>query len=134
MTALFRHLVEYRVSDLRAELAFWRDGAGFVVAIQEPDYAILGRPGGDFRLALRLRPSEPTPPGAFSVQLWCESLPGEAALMAARGLVPYEAVHPYDAGPDRAGLGLETCAYRTPAGIALRFWAPMASVKTGDFP
>lgn len=120
MSAYFRHLVEYRVADLPRELTFWGDGVGLETVLEEPEYAILARPGAEFRLALRRVPATAaTPPAAVSVQFWCEDLSEAVTALANRGLQPIEAQGPYSAEHP----GIMTCGFRAPSGISFRLWS-----------
>ncbi len=120
MQGPFQQLVEYRVADLAAELAFWRGCVGLVVVLEEPDYAILARDGTAFRLGLR-RAAAGAAPAALSVQFWCADLPAAVRALAARGLAAVDPERAYSS----AHPEVLTCGYRTPAGISFRLWAAL---------
>jgi hypothetical protein len=111
----FDSALEYRTAGLAAERAFWCQGVGLRVVLDEPDYIVLAREGSDFRLALK---RDPAARPELSVQFRVEDLATAVAALAARGLAPqappqaYSAEHP----------GILTAAYKTPAGVSFRLW------------
>lgn len=116
----FSQLVEYRIVDLSAELAFWCERVGMRLILEEPDYAIIGHSSTEFRLALRRAASVGTSSDALSVQFWCEDLNEQVRDLAARGLLPTDPVRVY--APEHRDV--MTCGYKTAAGISFRLWGP----------